>query len=75
MVRFNSKLETIDAYSVVEGLELMTKEVEPVMMCHCGAKDFCHRHLVAEWIERETGIIIEEYGMGVVQRKDGRIVR
>ena len=27
-------------------------------------KKFCHRHLVAEWLENELGIIIEEYKVG-----------
>ena len=52
----------------------MTEEAEPVLMCHCGTKAFCHRHLVAEWLEKETGQVIEEYGIGTVQRKEGRIV-
>lgn len=74
VVRFNSQLARLDAYAVVEELQAMTKEGEPVMMCHCGTKDFCHRHLVAEWIERETGQVIEEFGMGAVRRINGRIV-
>lgn len=75
-VRFNdSQLAKLDPYAVVEELESMTGDKEPVMMCHCGTKDFCHRHLVAEWIARETDIDIEEYGMGFVKRENGRIVK
>ena len=32
---------------------------------------FCHRHLVAEWLENELGIIIEEYKVGKVVRSKG----
>ena len=74
VVRFNAQLLRLDPYTVVEELEAMTKEAEPVMMCHCGAKHFCHRHLVAEWLEKETGQVVEEFGMGAVRRINGRIV-
>ena len=34
-------------------------------------KKFCHRHLVAEWLENELGIIIEEYKVGNGNRSKG----
>ena len=73
--QFNAKLARIDPYTVIKELETITGELEPVLMCHCGTKAFCHRHLVAEWLEKETDQIIEEYGIGIVQREGGKIVR
>lgn len=70
--RFNAQLSKLNAREVVDAFHAM--DVEPVIMCHCGQKDFCHRHLVAEWIERETGVVMEEALLGKVVRKDGRIV-
>ncbi len=77
VVRFNKQLSELDAKQVVADLQEIadSESDEVVIMCHCSPKDFCHRHLVAEWIERETGIKMEEYGMGAVERKDGRIVQ
>lgn len=31
-----------------------------IMLCFCSPKQFCHRRLVAEWIERETGLLVLE---------------
>lgn len=31
--------------------------------------------IIAEWIEKETGDIVKEYGYGVVGRFEGRIVK
>lgn len=74
VVRFNEQLSKLDAYEVINYLEEMTGGEEPVLMCHCGIQHFCHRHLVAEWLERETGIQIEEQGIGHVVRENGRIL-
>ncbi len=32
-----------------------------LLLCYESPKDFCHRHLLAEWIERKTGFIISEW--------------
>lgn len=32
---------------------------EAILLCYEGSKDFCHRHIVAEWF-RAAGIDIEE---------------
>lgn len=33
---------------------------EAILLCWERAGQFCHRRLVAEWIERETGIVVPE---------------
>jgi hypothetical protein len=43
--------------------------------CFCGKGAFCHRHLVAEWIERELDIIINEFGYEKTKRKLGKLSR
>ena len=40
-------------------------------MTNVSKKKFCHRHLVAEWLENELGIVIEEYKVGMVTRSNG----
>lgn len=74
VVQFNAMLEKLNVNDVVDELHHLTGGEEPVMMCHCATKHFCHRHLVAEWIERKTGEAVEEFDMGFVQRVNGRIV-
>ena len=29
-------------------------------MCHCAKTKFCHRHLAAEWLEKEMKISIKD---------------
>ena len=31
-----------------------------VMLCYENPKDFCHRHLIADWIVKNTGVEVEE---------------
>ena len=31
-----------------------------VMLCYEKPGDFCHRHLIADWITKNTGITVEE---------------
>jgi uncharacterized protein YeaO (DUF488 family) len=71
VAEFNAQLAGLDASKAM--VAITEKVDDPVIMCHCGVQDFCHRHLVAEWLENELGIDIEEYGIGKVVRKDGRI--
>lgn len=32
-----------------------------ILLCYEKPSDFCHRHIVAEWIESETGILVREW--------------
>ncbi len=72
--RFMKQLEQLDAEEVVKKLKEMAGDSEPVIMCHCNKESFCHRHIVAEWIEKETGEKMEEYSAGEVERVAGRLV-
>lgn len=73
VIQFNAMLSGLNVNDIVDELHNKTGGEEPVIMCHCNAGSFCHRHLVAEWIERETGQVIEEFDVGAVRRVSGRI--
>jgi hypothetical protein len=32
-----------------------------VLLCYERPDEFCHRHIVAAWLEKELGIEVEEY--------------
>jgi len=70
---FNKQLEKMDAKEVIKEIE-STEWEENILMCHCNQSSFCHRHLVAEWLERKLGIEIHEHLAGKVVRSKGRIV-
>ena len=68
---YNQQLEKLDAKKVYDELYEMTGGVEPILMCHCGKQWFCHRHLVAEWFEKQLGIKVSEYNCEDKIHKDG----
>jgi len=41
-----------------------------VMLCYESPKDFCHRHIVATWIQENTGIEVVELGVLPAVNKD-----
>ena len=32
-----------------------------MLLCYESPKDFCHRHVLASWVEKHTGVIIPEW--------------
>jgi hypothetical protein len=49
-------LGQLDARQVVAELG-----ADAILLCWEGPGRFCHRRLVAEWIERETGVVVPEW--------------
>ena len=68
---YEDQLVSLSAQKVYEDLVSLVSGFEPIIMTSISKKKFCHRHLVAEWLENELGIIIEEYKMGKVIRSKG----
>jgi len=44
-------------------LEIYEVHKESVLLCWEKIGEFCHRRIVASWIEEETGNVVEEYGV------------
>jgi hypothetical protein len=44
-------------------------------MCHCAKTKFCHRHLVADWLEKELKINIMEYNVSNYRRNKGYLIK
>ena len=68
---YEDQLVSLSANKVYEDLVNLVSGFEPIIMTSISKKKFCHRHLVAEWLENELGIIIEEYKFGKVIRSKG----
>ena len=68
---YDDQLVSLSAEKVYEDLVNLVSGFEPIIMTSISKKKFCHRHLVAVWLENELGIIIEEYKMGKVIRSKG----
>ena len=72
---YNDQLKELNPQNVVEHLNFITGDYEPVIMCKCAKTKFCHRHLVAQWLEKELGIKIIEYNVPETSRKEGYLVK
>lgn len=46
----------LDAEEVVSDLEDGS-----ILLCYERSDDFCHRHIAAEWVQRETGVLVKEW--------------
>jgi len=57
-VRFRHQLESKDANHLYAVLPERS-----VLLCWCGPNVWCHRRIVAEWMERELGIEVPEWGL------------
>lgn len=51
---YEETLSKLDAKKVYNDLK------DKVLLCYEKKGDFCHRHIVANWIENELGIKVEE---------------
>ncbi|MDA7730894.1 DUF488 domain-containing protein [Flavobacteriaceae bacterium] len=75
IVKYNEMLSELDPNNVLEHINLLTAGLEPILMCNCAKTKFCHRHLVADWLESNTGIIIKELNYPDYIRKKGYLVK
>ena len=73
---YNLRLKGLNPYDFMNILKERFGE-EIILLCHelpgtiLNKEHFCHRRLVADWIELETGIIIPELSI----KEDGTIIQ
>ena len=51
----------LNAESVYRDLEKLSNGDDCVLLCYEKSGDFCHRHLVANWLSDNLGIEVKEY--------------
>ena len=73
ILNYNEQLDTLNPRMVFEDLNSLVSGYEPILMTDGSKKKFCHRHLVAEWLEKNLDVIVEEYKNGRVIRKNGNM--
>ena len=57
----NTVLEVLNPRGVVDDLYKLSGDRIPCLMCYERPGEFCHRHLVAEWLEKHLNIKVKEY--------------
>ncbi|MDG1831273.1 MAG: DUF488 family protein [Flavobacteriaceae bacterium] len=72
---YNDQLNELDPNNVLDHLNFITGGDEPVIMCHCAKTKFCHRHLIADWLEKNLEIKIEEFNKPDFERKNGYLIK
>ena len=66
---YNRILDSLSPQYIVEFLEGVSEGRDVVLLCYEKPGDFCHRQLVAEWLNR-NGISVEEYFQPVEQKQE-----
>jgi len=68
---FMEQLNSLNANTVIDDLKSLVIGFEPILMTNGNKKKFCHRHLVALWLQNQLNIQVEEYKVGKVSRLNG----
>ena len=55
-------LDKLDAHKVLEQIIRLSNGRDVALCCYEKPDDFCHRHILAEWLTEKTGVKIEEFG-------------
>jgi hypothetical protein len=66
--RYAAILAALDTAKVIDDLARMSGDKVPTLVCFESAASiqagerWCHRHLIAKWLEERAGIVVEEFG-------------
>jgi len=72
---YKEQLSELNPKNVFEHLIILTGGFEPVLMCHCAKTKFCHRHLVADWLEKHLEVDIKEFKQPNYKRSRGYLIK
>ena len=59
----NDVLRLVDARSFIQALERASRGMDVALCCFEKPGDFCHRHILAKWLNEQTGIEVSEFGV------------
>ena len=65
---YNGILERQNAFKVRSQITELSGGKNVALCCYEKPGDFCHRHMLAQWLTNKTGTPISEFG--VVERKE-----
>lgn len=54
-----NKIKHLTVQGIVKDLEKISKGKDVVLLCYEKSEDFCHRHLIAKWFEKENIVVTE----------------
>lgn len=59
----NDVLRLVDARSFIKDLERASQGMDVALCCFEKPGDFCHRHILAKWLNEQTGVEVQEFGV------------
>lgn len=60
---FHHVLGRVNPVQFLKRCEAISGGRDVALLCYEKPADFCHRHLLAEWLQHETGIEVKEFGV------------
>ena len=58
---YKAYLETLDKDEIKEDFDSPHDCSNTILLCYEKSGDFCHRHILADWLEENFGYKVEEY--------------
>lgn len=62
-------LSRLRVEDVIADINRLSFGHDVALLCWEKPEDFCHRHLLADWILNESGVLVEEFEPGGAKRK------
>ena len=60
--KYRKWLNSLDKQEIRDVLEELENEYKDIIfLCYEKPGDFCHRHTLADWLEENMGLVVEEY--------------
>ena len=63
--KFNAKLLKLNRENVIKELSIISGSEDVILLCHEKAGNFCHRNLVAKWLEMD----VEEFNTKKIEKE------
>lgn len=63
--KFKALLDNLDKNEVIEKLKAISEKnggMDVAICCYEKVTDFCHRHIVADWLNEDTDLKVVEFG-------------
>ena len=62
-IAYREILRKVDVNKLLVKIQVLSKGKDAALLCYEKPSDFCHRRLLAEWIEKSVGIKVPEWGI------------
>ena len=63
IARYKAMIKNVNAREFIENLSYFTKGQPCALLCYEKPNEFCHRHLLAEYLNKELGLNIQEFNL------------